>query len=123
MNNPCPFCSIERDIIAENELAFAIYDKFPVNIGHCLIIPKRHIANYFELNTDEQMKCIDLINQVKQIIETNNKPDGFNVGINVNEAAGQTIFHAHIHLIPRYKGDVERPRGGVRGVVPNKKSY
>lgn len=123
MNNPCPFCHPDREIIAENELAFAIYDKFPVNPGHCLIVPKRHVADYFDLQPEEQTKCIELLNHVKGIIEKNNQPDGYNIGINVNEAAGQTVFHVHIHLITRYKGDVENPRGGVRGVVPGKREY
>ena len=123
LNQPCPFCNVERKIILESELSFAIYDAFPVNEGHALIITKRHTANYFDLTLDEQKDCIELLNRVKLIVQEKYKPAGFNVGININEAAGQTVPHVHIHLMPRYKGDVEEPRGGVRGVIPEKKIY
>lgn len=119
----CPFCNLERDIIIESELSFAIYDAFPVNDGHTLIITKRHTANYFDLTYEEQSDCFLLLNRVKEIIQVQYNPDGFNVGININESSGQTVPHVHIHLIPRYKGDVEEPRGGVRGVVPERKNY
>jgi diadenosine tetraphosphate (Ap4A) HIT family hydrolase len=121
----CPFCQpdIEREIIVESPNAFAIYDKFPVNKGHALIIPKKHCSNYFDLTFKEQSACISILNAVKQIIAKRYNPDGFNVGININEAAGQTVPHVHIHLIPRYKGDVEQPRGGIRGVIPEKQNY
>jgi diadenosine tetraphosphate (Ap4A) HIT family hydrolase len=124
--NPlCPFCNPEsdRELIVESATAFAIFDKFPVSNGHALIIPKKHNANYFELSLKEQYACILMLNTVKQIISNKFKPNGFNVGININEVAGQTIHHVHIHLIPRYIGDVKEPRGGVRGVIPNKKNY
>ena len=120
---PCPFCNLEREKILESELSFAIYDGFPVNEGHVLIIPKRHTADYFDLSLEEQKDCIELLNRVKGIVQEKYNPDGFNVGININEAAGQTVSHVHIHLIPRYEGDVEEPRGGVRGVIPKRKSY
>ncbi len=119
----CPFCTTERERIAENDLAFAIYDGFPVNPGHALIIPKRHVANFFELTSEERMACFDLVSEVQLTLASAYRPDGYNVGVNVNEAGGQTIFHVHIHLIPRYRGDVEQPRGGVRGVIPAKKEY
>jgi ATP adenylyltransferase len=119
----CPFCILQREKIIETELSFAIYDGFPVNEGHALIIPKRHTANYFDLSLEEQKNCIELLNRVKLIVQEKYNPAGFNVGININEAAGQTIPHVHIHLIPRYEGDVEEPRGGVRGVIPEKKNY
>jgi diadenosine tetraphosphate (Ap4A) HIT family hydrolase len=122
-NKPCPFCNVEREIILENELSFAIYDGFPVNEGHALIIPKRHTANYFDLSLEEQKDCIELLNRVRGIVQEKYNPAGFNVGININEAAGQTVPHVHIHLITRYEGDVEEPRGGVRGVVPGRKEY
>jgi ATP adenylyltransferase len=122
-NKPCPFCNLESEKILECELSFAIYDGFPVNEGHALIIPKRHTANYFDLSLEEQKDCIELLNQVKGIVQEKYNPAGFNVGININEAAGQTVPHVHIHLIPRYEGDVEEPRGGVRGVIPEKRSY
>ena len=119
----CPFCTTDRERIAENELAFAIYDGFPVNPGHALIIPKRHVANFFELTPEERVACFDLLSEVQQAVTSAYRPDGYNVGININEAAGQTIFHVHIHLIPRYQGDVEQARGGVRGVIPEKQGY
>ena len=122
-NKPCPFCNLEREKIIESELSFVIYDAFPVNEGHALIIPKRHTANYFDLSLEEQKDCIELLNRVKGIVQEKYNPAGFNVGININEAAGQTVSHVHIHLIPRYEGDVEEPRGGVRGVIPEKKTY
>jgi diadenosine tetraphosphate (Ap4A) HIT family hydrolase len=122
-NKSCPFCSLEREKILESELSFAIYDGFPVNEGHTLIIPKRHTANYFDLTLEEQKDCIELLNRVKGIVQEKYNPAGLNVGMNINEAAGQTVPHVHIHLIPRYEGDVEEPRGGVRGVVPCKKNY
>jgi diadenosine tetraphosphate (Ap4A) HIT family hydrolase len=124
-NQDCPFCNpdSERELIVESATAYAIYDKYPVNEGHALIIPKKHRSNYFELTFKEQSACIFMMNEVKKIIQERFNPDGFNIGMNVNEAAGQTVSHVHIHLIPRYKGDVKNPRGGVRGVIPNKQSY
>jgi len=122
---PCPFCNptTTTELISETATAYAIYDKFPVSEGHCLIVPKRHVASYFELSVHEQRACWLLVNRCKEIIQKKHNPDGFNIGINVNEEAGQTIFHVHIHLIPRYKGDVVNPRGGVRGVIPEKQFY
>lgn len=122
-NSSCPFCNLDRIIITESESSFAIFDGFPVSKGHALIIPKNHCANYFELSFKEQYDCMALLNEVKMIIQKKFNPDGFNVGININEAAGQTIPHVHIHLIPRYVGDVEKPAGGIRGVIPEKKEY
>lgn len=121
----CTFCIKEegREIIIENDIAYATYDKFPVSTGHALIIPKRHCSNYFELTLEEQSSCWNLVNKVKEIIKERLHPDGFNVGINIGEAAGQTIPHMHIHLIPRYQGDVREPEGGVRGVIPRRKIY
>jgi diadenosine tetraphosphate (Ap4A) HIT family hydrolase len=122
-NNTCPFCNLVRGKLIETELSFAIYDGYPVSEGHVLIVPKRHTANYFDLTNEEQTDCFSLLNKAKKIIQDKCNPDGFNVGINVNESAGQTVPHAHIHLIPRNNGDVEEPRGGVRGVIPSKRSY
>lgn len=121
----CPFCNpdSERELIVESATAFAIYDKFPVNEGHALIIPKRHCTDYFELTFKEQAACMFMLNKVKEVVSKRNHPDGFNVGINVGEKAGQTVHHVHIHLIPRYNGDVDDPSGGVRGVIPDKKKY
>lgn len=124
-NLSCPFCNpdSERELIVESATAYAIYDKFPVNEGHALIIPKRHIEDYFDLSFKEQSACMFMLNKVKDIVLEKFKPDGFNVGINVGEKAGQTVKHVHIHLIPRYNGDVEDPKGGVRGVIPAKQKY
>ena len=116
-----PFLNKKK--IIENENAFAIYDGFPVSKGHVLVIPKRVVAEIFDLNDEEYSSCFNLVKDVKKILEEEFKPDGFNIGINNGEKAGQTIFHAHIHVIPRYNGDVENPRGGIRHVIPGKGDY
>lgn len=125
MDNPCPFCRVEseREIIASSALSLAFFDGFPVSPGHALIIPKRHVASFFDLTKEEQLDLLKLADEVKQIIEKRYHPDGYNVGVNVGEAAGQSVFHVHMHLIPRYYGDVSNPRGGVRGVIPSKQNY
>jgi diadenosine tetraphosphate (Ap4A) HIT family hydrolase len=110
-------------MLAENEHALAFYDGFPVSPGHILVVPRRHCSDFFELSPLEQISCIDLLNQCRALLISERKPNGFNIGVNVGEAGGQTIFHAHLHLIPRYLGDVENPRGGVRGVIPSKRDY
>jgi diadenosine tetraphosphate (Ap4A) HIT family hydrolase len=112
-----------RELIVETATAFSFYDRFPVSQGHALVVSKRVVANYFELSLKEQTACWLIVNKVKQILQEKFNPDGFNIGINVSEAAGQTISHVHIHVIPRYNGDVEKPRGGIRGVIPAKKEY
>ncbi len=124
-SSECLFCNLDssREIITESELAFAIYDKYPVNKGHALIIPKRHCSSYFELTAEEQTSCWQMVNELKNFLSEEFNPDGFNIGININEEAGQTIPHMHIHLIPRYKGDITQPEGGVRGVIPEKRLY
>ncbi len=124
-NPECPFCNpdTERELIVESATAYAMFDKFPVSKGHALIVPKKHCTDYFDLTFKEQSACIFMLNKVKEILVKQFNPNGFNVGINVCETAGQTVPHVHIHLIPRYIGDVENPRGGVRGVIPNKQSY
>lgn len=124
-NSDCPFCNpdSERELLLETATAYAILDKFPVSKGHTLIIPKKHEPDYFKLSFKEQSACWFMLNKAKEILIERLKPDGFNIGININESAGQTIPHIHIHLIPRYRGDVPEPRGGVRGVIPEKKEY
>lgn len=124
-NEACPFCNpdAQRELILESATAYAIFDKFPVSNGHTLIIPKKHCADYFDLSFKEQSACWFMLNKVKGVLKKTFNPDGFNVGINVNESAGQTVPHVHIHLIPRYKGDVVNPRGGVRGVIPERRNY
>ncbi|MBW9146579.1 HIT family protein [Clostridium sp. CM027] len=113
----CIFCDYdESEIIVENKLAFAILDHFPVNNGHCLIIPKRHFANFFEATEEEVKSIYKLMHEVKEIFDIQYEPAGYNIGINVGTYAGQTINHLHVHLIPRYIGDVANPRGGVRNL-------
>lgn len=112
-----------RELLVETATAFAIWDKYPVNPGHALVIPKRLVADYFALSWKEQAACWLVANRVKAMIAEAHSPAAFNVGINVGAAAGQTVGHAHIHVIPRYAGDVEEPRGGVRGVVPGRRDY
>lgn len=121
----CVFCTLPETIvrIAENDEALAFYDAFPVNPGHALIIPKRHVASYFELTPTEIRAMHELLSLVKSDIEKNHRPDGYNIGINIGEAAGQSVFHVHMHVIPRYLGDVTQPKGGVRGVIPSRQSY
>jgi len=118
----CPFCHPER-MLFENDLAHAIPDKYPVNPGHLLVIPKRHVADFFLTTDQEKAALLSLLDQAKLHLERKHAPAGYNIGINVGEMAGQTIAHAHIHLIPRYHGDIENPRGGVRGVIPSRQSY
>ena len=119
----CPFCSNHVDILKENDLAYAIYDKYPVNNGHVLIIPKRHVSDYFQCWPEERTAMDRLLFECKEMLQHSYSPDGFNIGLNCGEAAGQTIFHVHMHLIPRYKGDMDDPRGGVRGVIPQRRIY
>ncbi len=118
----CPFCSPDG-MLFENELAYAKLDKFPVNPGHLLIIPKRHFADFFHTTEEEKGAMMSLLDRAKRYLDDKHAPAGYNVGINVGEVAGQTIMHVHLHLIPRYRGDLERPRGGVRGVIPSRQSY
>ena len=121
----CIFCELGAGrIIAENELCFAMKDAFPVTEHHTLVIPKRHIADYFDLHQPERNAIEAMLHEQRQsILEQDNKVTGFNVGINAGASAGQTVFHVHVHLIPRRDGDVVNPRGGVRGVIPSKQGY
>ena len=118
----CPFCG-KPEMVIENELAFAHYDSYPVNAGHCLIIPRRHVAEYFQATAEEKASIWALVDEMKIIIDREYSPDGYNIGVNIGETAGQSVPHIHIHMIPRYRGDVENPRGGVRGVIPHKQKY
>jgi diadenosine tetraphosphate (Ap4A) HIT family hydrolase len=121
--NNCPFCNPDRDPLAENELCFAIPDKYPVSPGHTLVITRRHVADYFDLRDEEKSACWELVDEVKKLLETKYTPGGWNIGINIGSTAGQTVFHFHCHLIPRYEGDMEDPRGGVRHSVKGKGFY
>ena len=125
LNDPCIFCNPKDDeILAENTLALLIKDNSPVSDGHCLIIPRRHIKTQFELTTEENQAVFELIKKAKEIIlENGHQPDGYNIGSNNDVAAGQSVFHLHVHVIPRYKGDVEQPKGGIRQVIPKNAMY
>ena len=124
MTQPCPFCTlVNRKIYLENDLSIGILDGFPISNGHSLIIPKRHVGSIFDIQKDELLSLFNLLADVKNKLTEQFSPDGFNIGINDNEAAGQTISHVHIHLIPRYKGDQEDPRGGIRWIFPDKAKY
>ena len=124
-NNPCLFCNTkESGFTNQNELAYASYDTYPVSKYHCLIIPKRHIKDFFELTDEELVACNDLIRKVKdEVIKKDPNIDGFNLGTNIGRVSGQSILHCHFHLIHRRLGDVENPQGGVRSVIPNKQHY
>lgn len=121
----CRFCVSKpgRRLLAENEYGFAAFDRHPASEGHFLVIPRRHFASYFDINDEETLALWNLVKQGKEIVDEKYHPDGYNIGINVGHWAGQSIHHLHIHVIPRYKGDVENPKGGVRGVIPDKKLY
>ena len=124
-NKPCIFCDTQgQKIVFENNLVYATYDSYPVSKFHSLIIPKRHIDNYFNLFEKELLDINQLILKIKNEIEKRDKSViGYNIGINCEKVDGQTIMHCHIHLIPRRKGDVLNPQGGVRAVIPSKQHY
>jgi len=123
MKHKCPFCKTDEDILFSNSLVFALFDNYPVSKGHILLITKRHFDNYFDATEDELKAIEDILKQAKEFIDNKFNPDGYNIGINCGEVAGQSVMHLHIHLIPRYKGDMENPLGGVRGVIPEKQKY
>ena len=124
MTSPCPFCSLpaNRQLLA-NDRAIAIRDGFPVSPGHTLIVPRRHVGSFFEVTDEERADLLQLLMQARHDLEREFRPAGYNVGINDGPAAGQTVPHLHIHLIPRYAGDREDPRGGVRWVLPERADY
>ena len=122
-NNPCLFCTDPHGVSQQNELAYSARDSYGVSPGHSLVIPKRHVANFFDLTPEEIGACMELIIEERKLLDEEFKPDGYNIGVNIGSAAGQSIFHVHIHIIPRYKGDVENPQGGVRHVIPKKAYY
>jgi ATP adenylyltransferase len=121
----CIFCELPTErVIAENALAFAVQDAFPVTEGHALVLPKRHVRDYFDLVQPELNAIQSLLRATRSgLLDRDPTIAGFNVGVNSGEAAGQTVFHCHVHLIPRRNGDVDVPRGGVRGVIPRRQSY
>jgi diadenosine tetraphosphate (Ap4A) HIT family hydrolase len=120
----CPFCHVETGrILDENELAIAIADAFPVSRGHTLVLNRRHVADFFDLSEAEVDALFKLVFRVQRRLAVELHPDGFNVGVNAGVAAGQTIMHVHVHLIPRISGDLADPRGGVRHVIPGRGQY
>ena len=119
----CPFCTPDREAVFSSDHGFAIFDRYPVTDGHMLVIPRRHVAGYFQLSGEEKADLWNLVERVREYLREKFGPDGFNIGFNENRAAGQTIFHVHIHVIPRYEGDVEDPAGGIRNVIPGKGRY
>lgn len=120
----CLFCAIPgNQVLIEHPLALAKRDGHPVSKGHTLIIPRRHVASFFETTEEERQAMLKLLDEMKAKLDREHKPDGYNIGVNNGLAAGQTVMHLHIHLIPRYSGDRADPRGGVRWVLPDKAAY
>jgi diadenosine tetraphosphate (Ap4A) HIT family hydrolase len=119
----CPFCHLDRPLLESSELALAIADAFPVSPGHSLVVPRRHVPSYFDCNASEKRALWALVDRTQERLSVQWRPHGFNIGINVGAAAGQTVAHAHVHVIPRYDGDLDDPRGGVRSVIPGKARY
>lgn len=124
MTIDCPFCQCasSKHLLA-NDLAIAIADGFPLSSGHCLIIPRRHVPSLFEATQEEREALWELLDQARDFLLSQHHPDGFNIGINDGIAAGQTVMHLHIHLIPRYSGDTADPRGGIRWIMPDRAPY
>ena len=121
---PCPFCTLPTErIIDSNEFGVAIRDGFPVSPGHTLVTPKRHVGSWFEISQEEQLGLMELLTKAQKALEKELSPHGYNIGINDGPAAGQTVPHLHMHLIPRYQGDQEDARGGVRWIIPEKAKY
>jgi diadenosine tetraphosphate (Ap4A) HIT family hydrolase len=118
----CPFCSDVTAVLA-NDHAYALFDEYPVSPGHLLVVPYRHVPDFFLTTWAERQAMLALIDRAKAFLDGKFSPNGYNIGVNIGETAGQTVMHAHVHLIPRYTGDTPNPRGGVRGVIPAKQSY
>jgi len=115
----CELCA-PADVVLENALAYVRYDSNSLSRGHVLVIPKRHVADFFDMTAAEQAAIVDLLNQAKKVIAAKHSPDGYNIGVNIGKAAGQNRMHVHVHLIPRYTGDVTDPSGGIRCVLTKK---
>jgi len=124
LNEPCPFCDLsERVVLGETKHAIAIQDAFPVSRGHSLVIPRRHVADLFGLPEHELAEVFALARRIRNNLQSQFSPTGFNIGVNIGQDAGQTVMHAHVHIIPRYAGDVTDPAGGIRNVIPGKGRY
>ena len=120
----CPFCTVPRErVLYEERLVQVVADAFPVTHGHVLLVPKRHVATWFDASLEEQDELMHTVRKVRRMLDERYRPDGYNIGLNVGDAAGQTIFHLHLHVIPRYVGDTADPTGGVRNVIPEKGNY
>jgi diadenosine tetraphosphate (Ap4A) HIT family hydrolase len=121
---PCPFCHLPPErIVLSNAVGWVVRDAYPVSPGHTLVIPRRHMGSFFELNPDERQGLLMLLDEARTMLQASHQPDGYNIGINDGPTAGQTVPHLHIHLIPRFQGDQEDPRGGVRWILPEKAKY
>lgn len=116
----CELCA-PGEVLFQSDFAYAAYEKSALSAGHVIVVPKRHVADFFEMSAAEQGSVIALLNRAKKMLDEKHRPDGYNVGVNVGKAAGQGRMHVHVHLIPRYAGDVPDPRGGIRCVLPAKK--
>jgi diadenosine tetraphosphate (Ap4A) HIT family hydrolase len=120
----CPFCNVvSKEILIERPLAVARHDTYPVSKGHTLIIPRRHVASFFETTEEERREMLRLLDDARAALDRYHRPDGYNIGVNDGAAAGQTVMHLHIHLVPRYLGDKADPRGGIRSLFPEKAAY
>jgi diadenosine tetraphosphate (Ap4A) HIT family hydrolase len=112
----CELCEREA-VLAENDLAYARPDNHSLSRGHVLIVPKRHVADFFEMTPEEQLAIVELLREARRMVHAEHSPDGYNIGVNIGQAAGQSRMHVHVHLIPRYRGDVANPKGGIRCVL------
>ena len=115
----CELCT-PNDVVLDHALAYVRYDNNALSAGHVLVVPKRHVASFFDMTAEEQSAVISLLNQAQRVIQAKHSPDGYNIGVNVGKAGGQARMHVHVHLIPRYAGDVPDPRGGIRCVLAKK---
>jgi len=120
-SSPCELCTV-TDVVLQNALAYVRYDNHALSRGHVLVVPKRHVASFFDMSTDEQIAVLQLLGQAQRHLQLTFSPDGYNIGVNVGAAAGQSRMHVHVHLIPRYVGDVPDPSGGIRCVLSSSKS-
>jgi diadenosine tetraphosphate (Ap4A) HIT family hydrolase len=120
----CIFCDPDAaSVVLENDKAYARHDAYPVSPGHLLVIPKRHVASLFDTTPEELADLWELVGMAKEFLDAEYRPDGYNIGVNVGRAAGQSVIHLHVHVIPRYAGDMDEPKGGVRGVIPERQRY